>query len=156
MAGKYKTTVSEQKHDQKKDKDLHGKCEAWGCNRWGQVHIGKWYCRYHLACHGKNIGEQLSHVTIILKNHEPEVNWYETLLASSEVDYVCDDLKQRAPVGMEPETKESFKDYRARIEAHINKLLDVKRVKLDVEDRKKLASGEKQEHQFDDYLPEFQ
>lgn len=153
---KKKTTKSENPVDDRTDKNLHGKCEAWGCNRWGHVHTGKWHCRYHFACHGKNIADQLSHVTLILKNHEPEFNWYEHLLCSNEVDFVCGDLKRRAPIGMEVEADETFRQYRDRIERVINALLAVKVVPNI--DRKKLASGEKPEESFNnfaDFAPVF-
>ena len=152
---KKKPSSGENQVDEKKDKELHGPCVAWGCNRMGHVHTGKWHCRYHFACHGKNIADQLSHVTIILKNHEPEVNWYEVLLSSSEVDWVCDGLGKRAPVGMEPSNGETFRQYRERIETHINSLLAFKVVKSDAIDRKVLASGDDSFRNFADLVPQF-
>lgn len=157
MAGKFTPKKSEETNnfEKKVDKDLHGKCEVWGCNRWGHVNAGKWHCRYHWACHGKNIAEQLNHVTLILKNHEPEINWYEILLSSSEVDWVCDDLKKRAPYGMEPEPEEKFRIYRHRIELRINSLLAFKVIKVDVTDRKVLAAGDNSFRSFADLSPQF-
>lgn len=157
MAGKFTPKKSEETNnfEKKADKDLHGKCEVWGCNRWGHVHTGKWHCRYHWACHGKNIAEQLNHVTLILKNHGTEINWYENLLSSSEVDWVCDDLSRHAPHGMEPEPKEKFSVYRNRIELKINSLLAFKVIKADVIDRKSLASGDTSFRSFADISPEF-
>jgi len=147
---------SKREDDDSQAKHRHGKCEAWGCNRMGHVHTGKWHCRYHFACHGKNIAEQLSHVTLILKNHEPEINWYEKLLGENDVEWVCGDLKKRIPVGMEAGKDESFKAYRDRIELHINALLSCKVIKADVLDRKRLASGEKPEfNNFADLMPDF-
>lgn len=140
---------------EQKPTELHGKCTAWGCNRMGHIHTGKWHCRYHWACHGKNIAEQLSHVTLILKNHEPEINWYEHLLYSSEVDFICGDLKKRTPVGMEVESTETFKEYRGRIEMVINALLAIKVIKADVIDRKKLAAGDDSFRNFADIVPQF-
>lgn len=155
MAGKFAPKSEEKNTYVKKDGDLHGKCEAWGCDRLGHVHTGKWHCRYHWACHGKNIAEQLSHVTLILKNHEPEINWYETLLSSSEVDWVCDDLSKRAPVGMEPEHEEKFGTYRHRIELRINKLLAFRVIKVDVIDRKTISAGDTSFRSFADLSPQF-
>jgi len=105
----------------KTDKNLHGKCEAWGCNRWGHVYVGKWYCRYHHACYGEKIGEQLAHVSLILSNHGSEIDWYEFLLQSSFVDYLSgvvdctppghETVRRQlstAPSGLQPEKGEDF------------------------------------------------
>jgi len=155
----FKPTQDESKqvnNDDSQAKHCHGKCEAWGCNRWGHVYTGKWHCRYHFACHGKNIAEQLSHVTLILKNHEPEVNWYEKLLGENEVEWVCGDLKKIIPVGMEVVKDESFKDYRNRIEKHINGLLTCKVIKLEVESHKMAAAGDTDTFRnFADAMPQF-
>lgn len=151
MAYNFKKSAvkKEGNEEEKKDSNLHGKCEAWGCTRMGHIHTGIWSCRYHFACHGENIAEQLSHVTLVLKNHEPEINWYEKLLCFTETEFVCRDLKHLAPVGMEVGIGESFRDYRDRVEKVINGLLYVKVVKSP--DRKKLASGEKKEDSFSNF-----
>ena len=172
MAGKFKSDEPE-KQEYRKDKNGHGKCEAWGCTRWGHDYSGKWHCRYHWACHGENIGKQLAHVSMILKNHEAEINWYEFVLQSSFVDYECGVIdctlpgqeKKRTPLSSAPETMlpedgEKFSEYRKRITIYINHLLKLDSLPLRpvVRDGKAAASGERVEtfNSVSEFLPDFE
>jgi hypothetical protein len=143
MAYNFKKKTSEEAGvslTNEKDKDLHGKCTVWGCTRWGNVYAGKWHCRYHWACHGDDLVGQLAHVSKILANHEPEINWLETLQASNEVDWLCLGLKDKVPHGMECLQGEDFKTYRKRIEIHIAGLLAYKKMRP-IQPSHKMASA---------------
>jgi hypothetical protein len=165
----FKKTENNEHSEKKEDKYCHKKCEVWGCTRMGHVNAGKWHCRYHWACHGEKIGDQLNNVTLMLNNHSNEVDWYEFLLQTSFVDFgvgVIDctlpgcETKRRplstAPVGLHPEQGEEFYAYRNRIETHINHLLklDTHKLRPVIDDGKSLASGEKFNN-FGDFVPGF-
>lgn len=147
-----KSITNEDISETKRTTHGHGKCEVNGCPRWGHIHQdGRWNCRYHFVVGGIKLGN----VTLMLTSHAEEVNWYEVLLSSSEVDWVCDGLGKRAPVGMEPSKGETFRQYRERIEKYINALLKFEVVKTDVIDRKILASGDDTFRNFSDVMPQF-
>ena len=109
------------------DKHGHRGCEVYGCERKGHIYTFNWNCRYH---HGA-VGDKLAHITTILRNHEPEINWYELLLYSTEVDWECGDLKARVVRGLEPKEGEKFKPYRERVEEYIHKLIGKNKVVID-------------------------
>lgn len=154
MAGKFAPKNEEKSTFEKVDKDLHGKCTAWGCTRWGNVRVGKWFCRYHFACHGEDMAGQLSYVSKILANHEPEINWLEKLQASSDVDWVCMDLQKRIPAGMECFDGEDFVTYRNRIDCYVNGLLAYKKMRPVQVSRKMAAAGDTFNN-LSDFVPEF-
>lgn len=106
----------------------HGKCAVFGCPRSGHINTGVWNCRYHW---NKN-GDQLSFITMKLKNHEAEINWYEKLITATVVDYAVKDVHKKALNGLEPLQAETFQDYRERITSHINKLLSMPESQKDV------------------------
>lgn len=100
----------------------HGHCEVYGCPRDGHIHTGQWNCRYH---HGKT-GQSLSRITLALKNHEREINWYEHVLNATVVDYAMGDVAKHAPLGLHPLPDETLVVYRVRMKQHIDDLLEPK------------------------------
>ena len=132
-----------------------GKCEIYGCPRWGTIKTdGSWNCSYHWRRSGKN----LAHITMLLNNHETEINWYEQiLLGTAEVEYVCGDLKGRAPEILRPLQGEGFYAYRKRVIEYVADLLKMKEIPLREPAkiyRKMLAAGDSFSN-LSDSLPEF-
>ena len=104
----------------KQNRTTHGQCDVYGCPRAGHIHTSNWNCRYH---HGKN-GAALARITLVLKNHGREFDWYERLLNATMVDFAMGDITKDAPYGLEPHKDEVLKQYRVRVKRRIDELLD--------------------------------
>jgi len=90
-------------------------CHAFGCPRLATIKTEYWNCRYH----NLRSGESLDHITMLLKNHEREINWLEKVINMPYHEFEhCN-----APVGMEAAQGESLPDYRRRMSKQINDLL---------------------------------
>jgi len=96
-----------------------GPCEVYGCPRPGHIHTGVWNCRYH---HGKR-GAALAQITLALKNHAQEFDWYEHLLNATRVDFLVGDIAKNAPYELRVFPNEDFKKYFERVKRHIEILL---------------------------------
>ena len=96
-----------------------GHCAVYGCPRKGQIYTTVWNCRYHA---GKG-GSSLAHVTLMLRNHAQEFDWYEHILAATPVDFLIGDIAKKAPDDLCVLLNEDFRKYRDRVERHIDILL---------------------------------
>lgn len=96
-----------------------GHCAVYGCPRKGQVLTTVWNCRYHA---GKG-GSSLAHVTLTLRNHAQEFDWYEHVLNATPVDFLIGDIAKKAPEDLRVLPNENFKTYKDRVERHIELLL---------------------------------
>lgn len=94
-------------------------CSVYGCPRKGQIYTTVWNCRYHA---GKG-GSSLAHVTLMLRNHAQEFNWYEHVLTATPVDFLIGDIAKKAPDDLRVLPNEDFRKYRDRVERHIDILL---------------------------------
>lgn len=92
-------------------------CEVYGCPRIATIKTGNWNCRYH---HGRS-GEVVNGVTLLLKNHEAEINWYEKVMKMPYHEY--DILKGNAPASMQVQAGEDLIKYRVSTEKYIKDLL---------------------------------
>lgn len=134
-------------------------CMAHGCPRIATINSeGRWICRYHKGKAAKD----WNHITLKLRNHEREVNWFEWLQQSTFTDYeektgrdgkkypgtvdatiLGQPLRRvpltQAPPGMENGQMESFSHYRRRMGDKINSMLYGHEP---VVDRKMMAAGE--------------
>jgi hypothetical protein len=97
----------------------HDSCEVYGCPRAGHIHSGVWNCRYH---HGKG-GSSLAQITLTLKNHAREFDWYEHMLNATQVDFLVGDIARKAPTELRVLPNENFKNYCERVKRHIDILL---------------------------------
>ena len=98
-------------------KNGHGPCEVFGCIRMGHIHTTNWNCRYH---HGRK-GESLSNITMLIKNHEREINWYEKVLNMAYHEFKI--MAGNAPANMLPIASEELPAYKLRMSLHITQLL---------------------------------
>jgi hypothetical protein len=148
-----KSITNDEAHETRRSNHGHGRCEVNGCPRWGQVHTdGRWNCRYHYRIAGSKLG----HVTLMLTSHAVEVNWLETLMVgTADVEWSCENLKASAPRGLEANPGEKFRDYKLRIEAHINNLLYGPKVRQLTHDNKMAAAGDDSFGNIGDHLPSF-
>lgn len=97
----------------------HGKCEVFGCPRDGHIHTGQWNCRYHF---GKS-GSSLARITMTLRNHEKEFDWYEHVLNATVTDFGMGDIAGDAPAGLRVWKDETLKDYKTRMQIYFDDLL---------------------------------
>jgi hypothetical protein len=126
MGHKFKFDVDEQQESQPQNN--RGHCAVYGCPRKGQIYTTVWNCRYHF---GKS-GASLAQITLTLRNHAKEIDWYEHLLAATPVDFLVEDIAKKAPSILEVLPNENFKNYRIRVESHIENLLMPKSRLLEV------------------------
>lgn len=96
-----------------------GPCEVYGCPRDGVINIGVRNCRYH---HGKS-GSSLAQITMTLRNHSRDFDWYDHLLTRTPVDFLVGDVAKYAPEHLRVLPNENFKTYKDRIKQHIEILL---------------------------------
>ena len=94
-------------------------CSVYGCPRKGQIYTTVWNCRYHA---GKG-GSSLAHITLTLRNHAKEFDWYERILDATPVDFLIGDIAKKAPDDLRVLPNEDFKTYRDRVKRHIDILL---------------------------------
>ena len=98
----------------------HGHCEIYGCPRTGHINTnGIWNCRYHYDQASKDLAQ----ITMKLKNHEDEVDWYERLSTATSADYEVGSVKKDAPRHLKPDIDEDFYAYRFRVAQHIHAVL---------------------------------
>lgn len=97
----------------------HGRCEVYGCPRDGHIYTGQWNCRYH---HGMG-GHSLSRITLALKNHEREFDWYEHMLNATVTDFGMGVVAKHSPSGLHVLPDETLVAYRLRVKHHIDNLL---------------------------------
>lgn len=116
MGHKFKFTTDEPENP---TQVRNGHCVVYGCPRNGHVHSGVWNCRYH---HGRS-GASLAQITMTLRNHAKEFDWYEYLLDATPVDFLVGDIARKAPDELRVLPNENFKTYRERVERHIDILL---------------------------------
>ena len=129
MAHKFDFKLSEDREEQPTRSKLgFGPCEVYGCPRAGHIRTGMLNCRYH---HGKS-GASLAQITMVLKNHAKEFDWYEHMLNVTHVDFLVGDVARKAPGGLEVLPNENFQAYRARINQHTEDLLMPKSRLLEV------------------------
>ena len=92
-------------------------CAIFGCPRIATIEINnRWNCRYH----NLRADNSLDGITLILKNHEREINWYETVLNMPYHKY--DELKGNAPAAMLHLNGEDLIKYRVRMANYISEL----------------------------------
>lgn len=109
--------VDDDEEVKRQTKGGHGKCEVFGCQRMGQIHTTNWNCRYH---HGRR-GDTLADITMLLRNHEREINWYEKVLNMAYHEFEI--MTDNAPTGLQPLQNEKLPAYRVRMGQVIKKLL---------------------------------
>lgn len=97
------------------DTGIH-ECSVFGCQRIATIKTSHWNCRYH----NLRAGNKLDGITIIIKNHEREINWYEKVLNMPFHEY--DILKNNAPAAMLPIANEDLIQYRKRITQYISNM----------------------------------
>ena len=97
----------------------HGHCEVYGCPRKASIYTPTANCRYH---HGKS-GSSLAHITMMLRNHSTDFDWWEYVLAATPVDFLVGDIAKKAPDNLRVFPNEDFKTYKARIKRHVEILL---------------------------------
>jgi hypothetical protein len=105
-----------------------GPCEVYGCPRHAHVFTGVWNCRYH---HGKS-GAALAQITLTLRNHAKEFDWYEHMLNATPVDFLVGDVARKAPAILDVLSNENFSTYKARVKLRIATLLAPKSRLLEV------------------------
>jgi hypothetical protein len=115
---KFNYDPAEKQEEQKRNNDT-GKheCEVFGCPRLATIKTNHWNCRYH----NLRAGNSLDGITLTLKTHEREINWYEKVLNMPFHDY--DKFKGNAPKTMIHELNEDLIKYRARMQKYISDLL---------------------------------
>lgn len=115
---KYNFKISNEKQPEQKTSNDTGKhnCEVFGCPRLATIKMAHWNCRYH----NLRAGNKLDGITLILKNHEREIDWYEKVLNMPFHEY--DLLKDNAPPTMKYHLNEELIPYRARIIKFISDL----------------------------------
>lgn len=113
--------LEQEKNPAPRGRLVHGRCEVYGCPRDGHIYTSSWNCRYHAGKHGSN----LAHITMILKNHGKEFDWYEHVLNATVTDFGMGEIAKQAPYGLEVHANESLKEYKSRMREHINGLLGV-------------------------------
>ena len=106
----------------------HGRCEVYGCPRDGHIYTGQWNCRYH---HGMS-GQSLSRITLTLKNHERDFNWYEHVLNATVTDFGMGIVAKHAPPGLSAWPDETLSVYKLRMKKNIDDLLMPKSRLLEV------------------------
>jgi len=90
-------------------------CIIFGCPRIATIEINNhWNCRYH----NLRAGSMLDGITLILKNHEREINWYEKVINMAYHEY--DVLKGNAPASMMHLPNEDLIKYRVRMAQYIS------------------------------------
>ena len=92
-------------------------CFAFGCPRLPTIKTGSWACRYH---HGRN-ASNLDGITMILKNHEAEIDWSEKVMNMPFHEF--DIFKDNAPQTMLVMQGEDLIKYRVRTAKYIRELL---------------------------------
>jgi len=125
----YTPDDSQQTKEPQRTRQGHGSCEVYGCPRAGHIYTAGWNCRYH---HGKS-GQSLARTTLALKNHASEINWYEVVLNATVTDFGMGDIAKDAPGSLHVLPNETLKEYRARMERHINNLFEPKNDRLQQE-----------------------
>jgi hypothetical protein len=114
---KYNFKAKNETDNNQPEKKVNDMCEAFGCPRKAQVNTGHWNCRYHS---GRNVNV-LANITMLLKNHEREIDWYEKVLNMAYHEF--DILKGNAPPPMMHLAGEDLIKYRVRMAGYINGLL---------------------------------
>lgn len=120
MASKMKFNYDKsEKHDEDKKSSETGihPCEVYGCPRIATIKTNHWNCRYHNLRSGKS----LDGITLILKTHEREIDWYEKVINMPYHEY--DLLKANAPLKMMHNQNEDLIKYRVRMTQYISNLL---------------------------------
>jgi len=112
----------------RKSRQGFGPCEVYGCPREGHIHTGVWNCRYH---HGRG-GSALAQITLTLRTHAREFDWYEHMLNATPVDFMVGDVARKAPPILEVLSSENFSVYKARVKLRIATLLAPKSRLLEV------------------------
>ena len=116
---KYESSAEEKP---KHNRSEHGPCEVYGCPRVGTIYTSGWNCRYH---HGKN-GHSLAYITMTLRNHAYEFDWYDRLLNLNAVDFAMNVMHKNAPSAMNVLPDETYKQYKTRMQKHVEELLQPK------------------------------
>jgi hypothetical protein len=126
---KYNFKVSTEKEPEVKGSQDTGKhqCEVFGCPRLATIKTSHWNCRYH----NLRAGNALDGITLILKNHEREINWYEKVLNMPYHEYEL--FRGNAPEKMIHLQNEDLIKYRVRMAQYISGLLkEPSRLKIPV------------------------
>jgi hypothetical protein len=118
----FTTATEPQEKEIKRTRQGHGPCEVHGCPRAGHIYTGGWNCRYH---HGKS-GSSLARITMVLRNHEQEIDWYEHVLNATGVDFAVGDIAKQAPYGLAVARNETWSEYKMRVMSHVDDLLKPK------------------------------
>lgn len=92
-------------------------CSVFGCPRIATIKMGNWNCRYH----NLRAGNMLDGITLVLKNHEREIDWYEKVLNMPYHEYNI--FKGNAPTLMLHHADEELTAYRKRMAQYITGLL---------------------------------
>jgi hypothetical protein len=116
---KYNFKVSNEKQPENKISNDTGKheCEVFGCPRLATIKTSHWNCRYH----NLRAGNSLDGITLTLKTHEREINWYEKVLNMPFHEF--DIFEGNAPRTMAINENEDLIKYRARMQKYISDLL---------------------------------
>ena len=92
-------------------------CDVFGCPRLATIKTNHWHCRYH----NLRSAEMFDRITLLLKNHEREINWYEKVINMPFHEY--EKFKGNAPQTMLSIVNEDLKDYRVRVAKYVRDLL---------------------------------
>jgi hypothetical protein len=110
----FKAPIEEQPEKSNSSETGKHQCEVFGCPRLATIKIGNWNCRYH----NLRAANALDGITLVLKNHEREINWYEKVLNMPFHEY--DLFKNNAPSTMLPHANEDLIQYRKRISQYVS------------------------------------
>lgn len=113
---KFKYEPSEKQPEQKLNDTGKHQCEVFGCPRLATIKTNHWNCRYH----NLRSGDSLDGITLILKNHEREINWHEKVMNMAYHEY--DIMKGNAPENMRHLVNEDLIKYRVRMQQYITTL----------------------------------
>lgn len=119
MVSKTKFQYSKTEKSETQEERYNGKhqCVIFGCPRIATIEVNNhWNCRYH----NLRAGNALDGITMILKNHEREINWYEKVLTMAYHEY--DEMKGNAPASMFHLVNEELIKYRVRMQEYITTL----------------------------------
>lgn len=120
MVSKTKFQYLKTEKSETQEERYNGKhqCVIFGCPRIATIEINNhWNCRYH----NLRAGNALDGITLILKNHEREINWYEKVISMPYHEY--DLFKNNAPAKMAVLPSEELIQYRVRMAQYVSTLL---------------------------------
>ena len=119
MVSKTKFQYSKTEKSETQEERYNGKhqCVIFGCPRIATIEVNNhWNCQYH----NLRAGNALDGITMILKNHEREINWYEKVLTMAYHEY--DTMKDNSPALMLHRENENLIQYRVRMQEYITTL----------------------------------